>query len=1085
MTIQHPDRFDPAKRYLRVLWPRDERHLHAHDLNDEQRLLDYRIKAATDVWLRDGSVVEGNLLTVNRETGAVIAPASRVYGGGIIHSVPERRFTIPTDRTVRIGICVHSGVVTYLEDPALKGQIAGTRTYGEPGADRLEVTAEWIYEGERACDGIFYAVYTVITGEVLTPTPPIDPLDDRLARYDREANGHYIVAGWRVQALGLMAGAQHFSISEGVINVWGYKRDLRTSLRIVVLETPVLYHVESEPHLVPLGASGSVVILSNHGPIALVRSVTVLRQRTVELTHGPYTGAEDPLPDTSVAAILSVTQGGTTFAQGSDYVLTADHVDWRQVGTAEPAPGSTYSVTYQFLDSGPPDASNATSVTVSDVVAGSMVILDYDWALPRIDAIAVDRDGRVHYVEGQSSLYTPIPPRVPLDLLAIAHVTNRWGQTPTVRNVGTRAMHNTRLELHDSLLQDLYDLVAQERLRRDMDSAQPTAKRGLFVDPLLDDDMRDQGLAQTGAIVAATLRLPILTHDETRRIAPRPVTLAWSEELLIDQPLATSAMKVNPYMAFAPLPARVHIDPAIDTWTALETSWTSAETRTITQAAGVGGGATGVESAIEVIRNDTAEAGTIRPTDVAFDIEGFGVGEPLAGVTFDGIAVTPRINPALGTPLIGDAQGRLSGLFTIPAGIPVGAKRVVFTGVGGTIGRAAYVGSGRITTQILRLVTTVTITPAIWPPVEFDPGPGAGGGGDGGGGDGDPLAQTFTPPRACHIAAVDIRFAGVGDPGNPCICQIREVALGLPTPNVVAEAVIPMGAIVTGVWTHVAFETPAPLLRNAEYAIVILSDDPDHALATAGLGDFDTALQRFVAAQPYQIGVLLSSSNARTWTPHNGHDLTFRVHAAHFTETERVLPLPQAVELVDCTDLMVNVGVDEPGVASEAMIRVTRPSGEVIWAAPGQTMSFAEARTESVAIAVVARGTVDESPLVYPWMQIIQGTLQATGTYISRAMPAGNPTEPMNVVVTFDCLVPGAASLTVEAGRMGEWTAMSLHAVTPIGDGWQERSYTLSDYELTDARIRITLTGTAAARPLVREIRANVTGDPINIITGQ
>lgn len=53
----------------------------------------------------------------------------------------------------------------------------------------------------------------------------------------------------------------------------------------------------------------------------------------------------------------------------------------------------------------------------------------------------------------------------------------------------------------------------------------------------------------------------------------------------------------------------------------------------------------------------------------------------------------------------------------------------------------------------------------------------------------------------------------------------------------------------------------------------------------AELGKYDAVHERWVTSQPYQVGVLLSSSNASTWTPHQDRDLTFRLLGARFTAT--------------------------------------------------------------------------------------------------------------------------------------------------------------------------------------------------------
>ncbi len=99
--------------------------------------------------------------------------------------------------------------------------------------------------------------------------------------------------------------------------------------------------------------------------------------------------------------------------------------------------------------------------------------------------------------------------------------------------------------------------------------------------------------------------------------------------------------------------------------------------------------------------------------------------------------------------------------------------------------------------------------------------------------------------------------------------------------------------ITLGQWT--AIHWPATALQaNREYALVILCDDAETALAIAELGKFDAARERWVTAQPYQVGVLLSSSNASTWTAHQDADLTFELLAADYTESTRLIELGEA-----------------------------------------------------------------------------------------------------------------------------------------------------------------------------------------------
>jgi len=195
-----------------------------------------------------------------------------------------------------------------------------------------------------------------------------------------------------------------------------------------------------------LNPAGEVRITVNHAPVMEMLSVTVIREKTVSLTHGPYQGAFDPLPDNSISEIIQISQAGTTYTANDDYVLNGDQVDWGADGR-EPAPGSSYELTYRTLDQDAPTDWDENGLVVADVVPGSTVILNYKWALPRMDAICVDREGHVSYLKGVASSYAPWAPEPALDQLRIAKIVNRWGHGPEVINSGTRAVHNNRLEL--------------------------------------------------------------------------------------------------------------------------------------------------------------------------------------------------------------------------------------------------------------------------------------------------------------------------------------------------------------------------------------------------------------------------------------------------------------------------------------------------------------------------------------------------------------------------------------------------------------------------------------------------------------
>ena len=330
---------------------------------------------------------------------------------------------------------------------------------------------------------------------------------------------------------------------------------------------PDLQTINNEPK-VSAGPTNQTLTV-NRFPLSTINDVVITKEVTVTLTHGSFSGALDQLPDTSVLSIQSVTQGATTYSAGTDYNLTADQVDWSPSG-AEPAPGSTYSVTYRFLTS--VTATNIDPDTgdfdIVDAVASTLVLVDYSWKMPRIDVISLDSYGYFHRVRGVSTAFNPVAPTVPYNELQVAEYYQNWNSVdkPQVENNGVKVVSVREQRQMKKAIAELYGLVAAERLERDISSREPTAKYGVFADPLLDGDFRDAGVSQDAVIVDQELQLAVsgapvraAQNNDSHALLP------YQDVDLVSQTLFTGFMAVNPYGNFDAVPADVTLDPAVTT----------------------------------------------------------------------------------------------------------------------------------------------------------------------------------------------------------------------------------------------------------------------------------------------------------------------------------------------------------------------------------------------------------------------------------------------------------------------------------------------------------------------------------------
>ena len=386
-----------------------------------------------------------------------------------------------------------------------------------------------------------------------------------------------------------------------------------------------------------------------------------------------------------------------------------------------------------------------------------------------------------------------------------------------------------------------------------------------------------------------------------------------------------------------------------------------------------------------------------------------------------------------------DHSGIARGKFTIPANIPAGVKSVEIIGERGSRGVAQFTGRGEITLEERRRVITVTRY--------------------------DPLAQTITLlTEGRHIAAVGLWFEDIGD--QPVTVQIRETATGLPTGAVLAEARITAAQIKgSGEETVVDLATPLYIEALQEIAVVILTDDNTHSLAIAEVGQYDRRAQRYVTEQGYSVGVLLSSSNASTWTPHNNADLAFRLYAAEFTATEHTTEL-KTQTAHHASDLYLMADVERPG--TETDVSFTFVADDRRYALQDKQTGRLDVRTDGDLTAkVTLRGSKTRSPVLYPGALLALGDLQETATYISRAVVAGSG----QAIVTLESNTPSGSALTVELEIEGSWKSCTPENGEPLGDGWVRNEYKQTISGGDTVRCRITLSGNISARPRARALR--------------
>lgn len=1063
-----------ARRYAKLLY-RGKQFVETAEHNEAQDIGYERLGAVGDGAFGAISLREGGTIVIDKIAGTVTLGASTIWAGGYMHRVAERTLTnVPMIGTVAIGIAVTETEITDIEDPDLKGIVPGVKSQGQALAARLRYDAIWALDGDP-----FYPIFTLVDGQLPSEVLPPQDISAELAveRHVRETHGSHITEGFFVSAGGFNEASdeQTFIISAGTLRAYGRRVYRSVDQRYSRVEDPELVQVNGETHLYP---SGGVVTLNN-GPIDSVQTVTVIKQVTRTITH-QLAGGADALPDTPVYSIETVVQGGTTYVAGTDYTRQGDTISWAP-GGAEPSPGSSYDVTYRYVATVVPQAVGRETITLEAAVEGQPVTVQYRYKLARIDVIAVDLDGFVVYLKGISSKYSPVPPPVPAPLAPLARIDNQWGIDPIIEDVNQRRVTESEIQAFLRDFRDFADILSQVQLQRDIQERDPASRRGTFVDPFLDDLQRDLGIEQDAAIVDGILQLPIDVVAETVDIGSVPITLPYVTEPVLSQPYRTLSRKINKYLAFAPLPSPLTLQPAVDRWNETQKTRSSSRTSSFVAVRSYRPDLVGTSLYGTTSRRTTTSRSTrtssrtedlpnLRSIPVDFTMGLMGPGELLDTVTFDGIDVTASV---AGTPAA-DGTGVMTGTFTIPEGISAGTKEVVVTGQGGSRGTTSFTGQGTLTIVNYRTtVRTRTVATTI-----------------------DPVAQSFVLSAPRQVTGARVEFTQRGDPSEPVIIEMRPMSDGgLPGEESLAEGAIDGDAfnvsdpdvVQASNWTEVSYNIPQLVPQDEYRWFALLTNDADHSIAVAQLGDqsdpdaprgFDARRQEWIRRNPLN-GDFADGSNGRSWRLEPGTDVTCEIMALRTTAQTRTVRLGtwdlSTIDPDGISDIIVLLVVELPSPQCRAEIRLTRESGEVLSFEPSVALQLEEYLTEEVTIDLVLTGTTTLTPIVMPECQILWGRLAESARYVSEAIALDQSNGNLKLRSVIEVNTPGTSSIVMALGDEGSFVAQASPDATALGDGWIEREYLTSPVTDLETRQEITLTGTPRHRPLARQLRVRAT----------
>lgn len=288
------------------------------------------------------------------------------------------------------------------------------------------------------------------------------------------------------------------------------------------------------------------------------------------------------------------------------------------------------------------------------------------------------------------------------------------------------------------------------------------------------------------------------------------------------------------------------------------------------------------------------------------------------------------------------------------------------------------------------------------------------------------------------------------------------------------------------------FEFPPTLLwRDQQYAIVLLCNDAIWRVRVGVMGGTDAVTRRRITLQPYTVGVLFSSSNNVSWTIHQDRDLTFRVGGPTYTSSTRTINFPR-LTLTEAADYLALMCAYELPTA-DCSVKFAATVGSTTLDILPNTFNLLNppaAIGTQIDITATLTGTELLTPVIEPDYQIFTGLTTSPSIYETRdieiqARPDNSTTGATRISILYEYRSRGAATIGCQVYDPvnEQWTTVNADPdawLLPMADDWREEQLVLPDFPptATSTRLRITLTGTALARPELRKLRVVIADNP-------
>lgn len=325
------------------------------------------------------------------------------------------------------------------------------------------------------------------------------------------------------------------------------------------------------------------------------------------------------------------------------------------------------------------------------------------------------------------------------------------------------------------------------------------------------------------------------------------------------------------------------------------------------------------------------------------------------------------------------------------------------------------------------------------------------------------IAQPFMLDRLTQCTGAGVHFNAIGD---DALVSLVDSVDGVPGTTILGQARV-TAAGATGM--RRAYWAPVQLTAGAEYAIIVTAADADTSVGIGQIGAHDPGTDQYMGEPPYQLAPLaVRSDGGAGWTAKPDTRLTFELLEAVYPAASEPIDLG-TVDLENATDLAIRADIESPEPGASCAFTLALDDGRTYTVDAEQRIELPERYTGNVAVTATLRRGQRLAPTLHPGAVLVHGHLGDDGTYISPSVSATGGTA---LRVEFDALLPPGSAVQVHAqADGGAWQPVPYIGSSPATTGVLALVYGHDSLSADSVRVRLTLTGSTTARPLLTNLR--------------